>query len=184
VGIKWWWPIQPTGPFDDDWERRFEELGRRSKDLLLAVYRELAAIGKLAKAFEEQENADLAPFEEQATRPQKAFDAYQYSLVQFRRKWVAYQYETGPIGIHVFALVERIDAALPIRIEALDSHYDRELADAARESAKAGRRALWGAEGAYREIRFADWAITAVEIATIIGGVRATATKVAIKALA
>ena len=155
----------------------------RARDRLVAVFREIAAAGRVAEAMQQAEAIDLERLEEHHAKAQQRVDDYTLALIELRRAYVQYQSEEWIVGIHVAGLVQRIDQ-LPVRIEGFVSRYNDELSTVTRECVAAGKRAEARVGNIELTLVITDWVLIGVEVLTAVGAIKVAATKIALKAMA
>jgi hypothetical protein len=164
TGLPWWFPLRPENRMDGMWELRLERLARTARDELLDCYREIAGLGRLAKSIHGGSEPDLAPMEAQLQRVQQAYDKYLRARIAIELEWASYLRTESLVGTEVQALMEKIDAALPTRIDQFKSPLDSAMAAAAKAVKQATDAALARAERQYTIAVWTDRAITAIQL--------------------
>ncbi len=124
------------------------------------------------------QEADLETLSAQGAKVQKTYDAYLQARIQFEREWTRYLKTEWLIGVDVIALVKKIDDALPVRIEGLNSPLDVQVKDARRASLRAHEAARERVEGVYTAVVWTDRVIVAIQLVTFVGTVKAGAVQV------
>lgn len=185
VGVPWWYPFQPVNRVDLLWERMFADRGRAARDRLLALFQELAALGKSVRGQSDPQKIDLDAIEARAANIQQAYDSYVQAKIELHTEWKRYLSMGYPIiGVHVLALVNKIDNELPDRIDGLASGHDAAL----RKAKHAGHQALEKARGrvekAYTALVWTNRVVTVVELASFVGVAKAAAAKAFTRAIA
>jgi contact-dependent growth inhibition (CDI) system restriction endonuclease-like protein len=169
-----WWPIQPIGETDWIWLTSLERRGRAARDGLIVFYHEVATLGRMAKEMGDPETADIEPLYAQRDNVQRAYDNYIKTLIEVESLWTKYLQGTHVfIGIHVIALKNKIDLALPTSVEGFHSTLDGQLKVEIRQSSEALRAAQGKVEGAYTTALWTDRVITVILLANVIRGILA-----------
>lgn len=178
------WYAKPLEWGDREWEKAFEELGRKSRDHMLAVCRQLELLGEQAKRSEQSDEDGTEHLERLKQSVQAAHDEYVLSIVELQQNWLLYIQEHWFIGLQIQKLIDRLDANLPPRLFDLTSPHSKTLASATHEVGKALGEVVDRVDAAYTTAVWTDRAITAVEIVTAVGAIGAgarTVLKAAVK---
>jgi A nuclease of the HNH/ENDO VII superfamily with conserved LHH len=184
TGLPWWYPIQPRNRFDSLWQRQFVNYGQAARDRLLDFYREAATLGRAGRSIEPSEGFDPTPLLHQRDKVQKAYDRYLQAKADVYREWTRYLTMDWLIGPEVLKVFQKVDNALPNRVEGFESPQDAPLRAARRASIEATDKKQRRLHGTYTALYWTDWVITGIEIATLLGSARAAMRKTFEKALA
>jgi hypothetical protein len=174
AGRRWWYPLVPSGETDWIWLSKLEAGARSARLALLTLYHELAALGRMAKEVSDSEDSDVEPLFAQQDKVQRAYDQYIQSLTALEITWKEYlQRVILVIGIHVIALKQKIDRALPSHVEGFHSDSDELFKNELRQSAEALQVARGRVERGYTALVWADRAVIAAQFALpIVGGAK------------
>lgn len=172
TGLPWWYPVQPRNRLDSVWQRHFEGLGRDVRDRLLAFFRELAALGRMARAINDPEHLNVEPLLAQQEKVQEAYNVYIQGRIDILDAWARYLSTEWFIGPEVSKVFGKIDNALPSRIEGIQSPLDDKLKRSRQTSHELTVKKRQRTESAYTALVWTDNVITAIEIATLLGSTR------------
>jgi hypothetical protein len=172
------WYAKPLEWGDGEWEKAFEELGRKSRDHMLAVCRQLELLGQQAKRSEQADEDGTEDLERLKQSIQVAHDKYVLSLVELQQNWLLYIQEHWFIGLQIQKLMDRLDADLPPRLFDLTSTHSKTLASTTHEVGKTLGEVVDRLNKAHTTAVWTERAITAIEIATTVGAIRVGAMKV------
>jgi hypothetical protein len=178
TGLPWWSPFQPGNRTDAVWERIFEDLARTARDRLLTTFKELGALGRMSIDMGRRKEADPERLEAQAAKIQQAYDTYLEARISLEGEWARYLTIESFVGPGVSLLVEKLDAALPIRITGIESALDSKMKAALEATSKASEQARKRANRYVTETIVANWVVTAVEIMLWVGTIKVAAAKV------
>ena len=94
------------------------DLGQAARDRLLDFFRELAALGRMARAIgdqasEEPLEVDLEPLTAQCETIHSAYDQYLAAKLEIYRAWARYLSRETFVGPEVVKIFTKIDDGLP-----------------------------------------------------------------------
>lgn len=181
TGLPWWYPIQPRNRLDLVWQKQFENLGQVARDQLLVFFREVAALGRMSRAIADPEDADVDSLLGHQRKVQEAYDRYLQAKIDVHREWTRYLSTEWFIGPEVLKLFEKIDNALPDRVEGFQSPLNDKLKTARRASYEATNKKVRRTDAAYTALVWTDNVIAIIEIATLVGSAKAVFTQTAKK---
>ncbi len=118
-----------------------------------------------------------------AAELEQAEDDYLLALIEVKRLWLKYLNSHWFQGLQISKLLERIDADLPLRLFDLSSSHTKALATLFASIGQAQRKITSRLDTTYKTAIATDVAVTAIEVATAIGAVKATAVGVAKSAI-
>jgi hypothetical protein len=181
---SFWYRLRPRKLSDGFWITKLETNGRNARDRLLVTFRALEELGRMAASIDDPEKFDLERFSTQRDRVQQAYDAYIRARAEVYRSWASFLNHEWVLSSDVERTFRRIDNGLPYRLPSLTSPFDAELVRAHRAADAAISGKVRRTEIAYEVVSWADFAISVVELATLVGTAKTAGKLVFQKALA
>jgi hypothetical protein len=164
TGLPSWFPLQPGNRMDGMWQLRFERLAQAARAKLLACYTEIAALGRVVREIDAAMSGDFDRLAAQHRSVQQSYDAYLQARIAIELEWASYLGTETWVGPEVSALVEKINTALPVRIDEFKSPLDVGMNAAHKAVKQATDAALARAERRYAIAVWTDRAVSLLQL--------------------
>jgi hypothetical protein len=148
-------------------------LGQAGREQLLVFFREVAALGCMSRTIQDPEKSAVEPLLTQQRKVQEAYDRSISAKIGICREWTRYLSMEWFIGPEALKLFQKIDNALPDRVEGFKSSLDGKLKQTWQAAHEATVKKRQHTDAAYTALVWTDNVIAVIEIATLIGSAKA-----------